>query len=111
MRLREAAELERQKRDDVNARREALLQERIGTHDAALCLMADLADAHARDRLAVAERELADNERAVAALRQEHLQAMVEHKAIVRLKERRDDEARVVSSRREQRMLDEFAAR
>lgn len=109
--LRDAHDIERRQREEVENHRRALAADRPLADDAALCMLGDLADARTRDHLVAAEQTLASTEQRVSALRDEHLQALVEHRALVRLQERRREEARVIAARREQRSQDEFASR
>lgn len=105
--LREALALEEQQRAVVEAEKQKLAAER----DVQLAWLNDLADARVRDVLVKAEQKLQQVERVVVDARASHRQAAVEHHALLRLQDRRRDEARKESDKREQRGFDEIAAR
>lgn len=105
--LRDALALEQQQRALVEEQKQKLAAER----DVQLAWLCDLADARVRDVLQKAEHKLQQVERVVEDVRAQHRQAAVEHQVLLRLQERRKDEARKESDKREQRGFDEIAAR
>ena len=106
--LRDALDVFDQQQALVDAHRESLGRERV---DVQLAWLGDLADARARDALKKAEQQLQQASRAVDDARARHRQAAMEHQAVVRLYERRREEARRAQEKREQCGFDEIAAR
>jgi flagellar biosynthesis chaperone FliJ len=95
----------------VDEQRAALARERARCDDIDLYLLSDLADQRTREHLRVAEDALAKAAAVVDEARGDHQVAAVEHRALLRLYERRQDESRAAAAKKEQRALDELAAR
>lgn len=111
--LREAVDVEQRQREAVEARRSQLARERTIEVDAALSCLSYLDDAHDRQPSSATSEPSRRRVRlsTTFAATTAPLSSSGEHRALLRLQDRRRAEARQHAERREQRALDELAMR